>query len=487
MPKFYFECFEQSCQSSFVLGLFVVPWPKLQLHMKAIWQVISISALIHGILIIYSLWHDKNFQFKYTDLDYWVFGDAARAVAAGFSPFARTTYRYTPLLAYLLVPGKWLGCEDAFGKFLFSTVDLMVGYLIYRLLRLKGWHSVDAARHSALFWLLNPMALAISTRGNAESLVCACVLGVIYFLMIRKRLEAALLFGFAVHFKIFPIIYAPSILIFLGIYHKKLTENVKGGDKQTVEISSPPVTLQTLMNSNSSIAQINSGGVKLSSSPLIRSASPNRITESMSGAGGLNGLISQRRAFHASVSRSALSKNATTMGDEKTVITSANGTKITVFPPSKVLVTLFSGRITIKSSHMAFTAISSSVFLSLTALFYLIHGKTFLNEALLYHLIRKDHRHNFSPYFLQFYLESVLPLPNWMPIAAFIPQVLLMSLVAFKYARKDLTFACFLQTFIFVTFNKVCTSQVNSNIVVRWYYLHTLLSSTFYGICAFYQ
>ena len=61
--------------------------------MKAIWQVISISALIHTILVIYSLWHDKNFQFKYTDLDYWVFGDAARAVAAGFSPFARATYR----------------------------------------------------------------------------------------------------------------------------------------------------------------------------------------------------------------------------------------------------------------------------------------------------------------------------------------------------------------------------------------------------------
>ena len=188
--------------------------------MKAIWQVISISALIHATLIIYSLWHDKNFQFKYTDLDYWIFGDAARAVAAGFSPFSRATYRYTPLLAYLLLPGKWLGFEAAFGKILFSAVDLMVGYLIYRLLRLKGWHSVDAARHSALFWLLNPMALAISTRGNAESLVCACALGVIYLLMIRKRLEAALLFGFSVHFKIFPIIYAPSILIFLGIYHK---------------------------------------------------------------------------------------------------------------------------------------------------------------------------------------------------------------------------------------------------------------------------
>lgn len=452
--------------------------------MKAIWQVISISALTHGILIIYSLWHDKNFQFKYTDLDYWVFGDAARAVASGFSPFARTTYRYTPLLAYMLVPGKWLGCEEAFGKILFSLIDLMVGYLIYRLLRLKGWHSVDAARHSAIFWLLNPMALAISTRGNAESLVCACVLGVIYFLMIRKRLEAALLFGFAVHFKIFPIIYAPSILIFLGIYHK-----ITKAPQSSAE-ASPTITLQTL-SSNSSIMPLNSGGVKLTSSPLIRSASPNRLTESMSGTGGLNGFISHRRPYHASVSRSTLYKNTADEEEQttqpiKNSITRSNGSKITVYPPSKVLLSLLSGRVTIKSSHVAFSSISALVFFSLTALFYLIHGKTFLNEALLYHLIRKDHRHNFSPYFLQFYLESVLPLPKWIPIAAFVPQLLLMLLVAFKYARKDLPFACFLQTFIFVTFNKVCTSQVIQNIFIITVCIY-LIYSIFYGICAFYQ
>lgn len=432
--------------------------------MKAIWQVISISALLHALLIIYSLWHDKNFQFKYTDLDYWVFGDAARAVAAGFSPFARATYRYTPLLAYLLVPGRWLGLEEVYGKIIFSLVDLIVGYLIYRLLRLKGWHSVDAARHSALFWLLNPMALAISTRGNAESLVCACVLGVVYFLMIRKRLEAALLFGFSVHFKIFPIIYAPSILIFLGIYHKLAS----GNNSSSKLAQSPSATLNSLMNSNStSVAPLNSG-VRLSSSPLLRSASPNRLTESMSGTGGLNGLMSSQRrtAGFSSVSRSTLSKdnNNNNNNTDVSIIKSSNGSKITVYPPSKVLLSLFSGIVTIKSSHLAFTAISASVFSSLTALFYFIHGNSFLNEALLYHLFRKDHRHNFSPYFLQFYLESALPLSKWIPIAAFIPQFLLILLVAFKYARKDLPFACFLQTFIFVTFNKVCTSQVTREI-----------------------
>ena len=357
----------------------------------------------------------------------------------------------------MLVPGRWLGCEDAYGKILFSAVDLMVGYLIYRLLRLKGWHSVDAARQSALFWLLNPMALAISTRGNAESLVCACVLGVIYFLMVRKRLEAALLFGFSVHFKIFPIIYTPSILIFLGIYHK-----IPAVLKTKNECDASSATLQSFANSNStSVMQLN-GGIKLSSSPLIRSASPNRLTESMSGvfAGG----ISQRRpatSHFSSISLSALSKQEGSLSsNQATVVKSANGAKITVYPPSRVLFTLFSGKITIKSSHVAFTVISGGIFSALTATFYLIHGQTFLNEALMYHLIRKDHRHNFSPYFLQFYLESALPASKMVPFIAFIPQIMLMLLVSFKYARKDLPFACFLQTFIFVTFNKVCTSQV---------------------------
>jgi phosphatidylinositol glycan class M len=68
-------------------------------------------------------------------------------------------------------------------------------------------------------WLLNPVTAIVSARGNAESLLSTVILGVIYCLTLKHVAAAALLFGFAVHFKVYPIVYAlPLYLVLDGDY-----------------------------------------------------------------------------------------------------------------------------------------------------------------------------------------------------------------------------------------------------------------------------
>ena len=103
-------------------------------------------------------------------------------------------------------------------------------------------------------------------------------------------------------------------------------------------------------------------------------------------------------------------------------------------------------------------------------------GYPFVYESYLYHLHRRDHRHNFSPYFYLAYLtypskdgSNELPPPTTFeaivrsPLISFVPQMGLSFLAGLLFARRkqDLIFTWFVQTFVFVLFNKVCTSQVS--------------------------
>jgi len=71
-------------------------------------------------------------------------------------------------------------------------------------------------------WALNPMVFAISTRGNAESLVALFVLLTLYGLHTDAIVLAAVSFGLAVHIKPFPILYALPMYFFI--------ETPQGGD-----------------------------------------------------------------------------------------------------------------------------------------------------------------------------------------------------------------------------------------------------------------
>ena len=98
----------------------------------------------------------------------------------GLSPYMRPTYRYTPILAWMLTPNITLFAE--FGKVIFIVCDVLTGYLLYHILKKRSCSEFTATM-CASFWLLNPLPATVSSRGNAESVIAILVLGTMYYIM----------------------------------------------------------------------------------------------------------------------------------------------------------------------------------------------------------------------------------------------------------------------------------------------------------------
>ncbi|PPQ63270.1 hypothetical protein CVT24_006795 [Panaeolus cyanescens] len=379
-------------------------------HLSSIHNVVALSVVIRVVLIIYSEWHDARSVVKYTDIDYRVFSDASNFllhptdtnIAQGplkwnigksvmlqsqsasvitfisvfYSPYTRETYRYTPLLALLLVPNALL---PSFGKFLFAACDIANGLLIYNLLEteilpwtkkyssgsskspsassnLKKWATIFSAIH-----LLNPMVFSISTRGSSESVLSLFVLLTLYASLKGHWDASAVLLGVSTHWKIYPLVYGVSCLGVIG----------------------------------------------------------NQVARS----------TSRWSSLWSSV---------------------------------------------VNKKTIRFFLISAGTFSSLGLICYAIWGYPFVYESYLYHVHRIDHRHNFSPYFYPSYLNypSLTPSTSqesvslWTrllrsSLTSFVPQMGLSLGLGLLFGRhkRDIVFAWFTQTVVFVVFNKVCTSQ----------------------------
>ena len=324
-------------------------------------KIFSSAIALRVILFLYGLFQDAYSPVKYTDIDYLVFTDAARFVSQGRSPYERETYRYTPLLAWILIPTSWPGSAwFSFGKILFATSDLVAGWLIVRILQspLGGGMGVERALKYASIWLLNPMVATISTRGSSEGLLGVLVVGLLWAVTRRRIVLAGILLGLSVHFKIYPFIYGPSVFLSLE-----------------------------------------------SSSRLPES--PKR---------------------HTSLRSDILH---------------------------------FFNR-----SRIALGVTSLATFASLNLIMYACYSTPFLQHTFLYHLTRIDHRHNFSPYNTLLHLSSAMPdkiSSLKLESLAFLPQLFISAvLIPVVLAKKDLAGTMLAQTFAFVAFNKVCTSQVRS-------------------------
>jgi GPI mannosyltransferase 1 subunit M len=323
-------------------------------------SLFSAAISLRIVLLLYGLYQDAHAPIKYTDIDYNVFTDAARYVSHGHSPYLRDTYRYTPLLAWILLPTTWEPHHIwfSFGKALFAVCDIVAGWMIFVVLERRGMSQKRAMKYSSI-WLLNPMVATISTRGSSEGLLCVMVMALLWAIEMRYVALSGMLLGLAVHFKIYPFIYGVSILWSLG-----------------------------------TPAPSSSGAVE----------------------------------SHTSILR-------------------------------RLLAFLNQDRLT-----FIFTSLASFSLLNISM--YIQYGTPFMQHTYLHHLTRIDHRHNFSPYNTLLYLSSSKSATTGHPSSlrfeslAFIPQLVLSTLlIPLTISKSSLPRAMLAQTFAFVAFNKVCTSQ----------------------------
>ena len=177
--------------------------------MPSLSAYLTLALILRVTLIAYGIWMDSWAHLPYTDVDYHVFTDGAELISRGRSPFELPTYRYTPLLALLLVPNVWV--HRAWGKLLFCAADLGVGALLYAFLARRRVPA-HVARRCACAWLFNPLAVNVSTRGNAESLTALLLLLSLHALAGGRPAGAGGLLAAATHFKLYPVIYAPAFV-----------------------------------------------------------------------------------------------------------------------------------------------------------------------------------------------------------------------------------------------------------------------------------
>jgi hypothetical protein len=175
--------------------------------------LLTTSTLLRILLLLYGLYQDAHSPLKYTDIDYHVFTSAAQYASRGLSPYTRETYRYTPLLSFMLLPTTWSSSPLFFhsGKLFFALCDIVAGWLLIVLLRGQGMSSARAGKYASI-WLLNPMVATISTRGSSEGILGVMTAGLMWAVVREKWAVAGWVLGLATHFKIYPVVYGVSVL-----------------------------------------------------------------------------------------------------------------------------------------------------------------------------------------------------------------------------------------------------------------------------------
>jgi len=119
-----------------------------------------------------------------------------------------------------------------------------------------------------------------------------------------------------------------------------------------------------------------------------------------------------------------------------------------------------------RTRHLVFFSTACLSLLMTSYLSYIVYGHDYLEASFLYHLKRKDLQHNFSIYFYLFRLfPNHMDLLSTIAFSSQIGAVLTFSTFnqSFEPNKRQrlrkLMFGLFSTTFLFVSLNKVCTSQ----------------------------
>lgn len=255
--------------------------------------VVAVGVALRVALLCYGLVHDQLFRVRFTDVDYLVITDAAEhmldglhaawtsdwdlsgllgnwlsastspcwpdgclSTSGGGSPFDRATYRYSPLMAVLVMPGVIMRRQLSgslgvfatslwFGKAIFCLLDVLCGTVCYdvavllfdrpssnsnvaaaksgrasRPAQFRGPTTLSPVKNAAkiaiaacVLW--NPLMINICSRGNCDTLVALLCLLMLRSFLRRSYVAAGLWCGLAVHVKIYPIIYAAALVFAL--------------------------------------------------------------------------------------------------------------------------------------------------------------------------------------------------------------------------------------------------------------------------------
>jgi phosphatidylinositol glycan class M len=395
-------------------------------------------------------------------------GDGVAALWFGLgSPYDRATYRYTPFLAWLAIPNILL--FFAWGKVAFSFVDVSVGSLIRQSLEARGVAKRAAQAYACLWWF-SPVAMNISTRGSADCIAVALCLAAMNALLRRRDVEAAIWLGAAVHFKIYPAIFAVPMALFIDHHYDGAASSGRepGMAESVSSVVSGVVRATRLQRRTFNALAADStethkaddgdeqeeeqqgdstgtrgGGIRSSSTSRARRRRPAAAAPSAPGTPLLLAVDSPRER----IPQAALTERVW----DRLVAADSPSAWVRGF---------------LRWRRVRFGLVALGVCASLTGAAWALYGDRCIHDAYLYHFGRTDPRHNFSPYFYALYLtdggggggSGGLASAQSLGLAAFVPQLAVVLAAGFLLYR-DLPLAMTVQAIAFVAFNKVCTAQ----------------------------